>query len=187
MPRAMLSSMQFLELAKDSPKETHEFMFMADAIPPEIASRKYIYMSKSSIDARLKQSFEKQVLFGRRRFVKLLLNDMVRNSLFELIEEDTFKITENGLKRLGTKKEPHVPRPRNIIRRVREILNDWQTKAGHDACWFYPEVFRELCNVVGLEYIEPSKVDRSDFRAHCQKFEEHLYTGKAYEENAENT
>lgn len=37
---------------------------------------------------------------------------------------------------------------------AKEVLQEWVDKQGHERCWYYPEIFRKLCNIL---HVMPSK------------------------------
>jgi hypothetical protein len=43
------------------------------------------------------------------------------------------------------------------------LLQKWVDQQSHDRCWYYPEIFRELCSVFGVQPTVPAffRPDRS--------------------------
>lgn len=39
--------------------------------------------------------------------------------------------------------------------KIRLIIENWATQQGHDRCWYYPEVFREIAELVGAKISFP--------------------------------
>lgn len=33
----------------------------------------------------------------------------------------------------------------NEEQRAKQLLESWIQKQGHEACWYYPDIFKELC------------------------------------------
>ena len=47
---------------------------------------------------------------------------------------------------------------------------------GHDACHYYPEVFKQIADILGIEVklAEPT-ISREEMREGCRKFEDEVY------------
>lgn len=60
--------------------------------------------------------------------------------------------------------------------RTEELLKSWVDKQSHNKCWFYPEIFRELCS---LHRVYPSLPDllpsQEEFKEGCDKYRRELY------------
>jgi hypothetical protein len=44
---------------------------------------------------------------------------------------------------------------------ARKIIQEWVDKRGHDNCWYYPDLFRRLVDVFGIE--KPDIADQLNF------------------------
>lgn len=55
------------------------------------------------------------------------------------------------------------------------LLKGWVEKQGHDQCWFYPEIFRQLCSTFGITAPDPGLPPRAEFRKGCLKYESEVY------------
>ncbi|MBI2452270.1 hypothetical protein HYV50_04320 [Candidatus Pacearchaeota archaeon] len=59
---------------------------------------------------------------------------------------------------------------------ARKALQEWLDKQGHNMCWYYPEIFRELSKI--LEVTPSRKPDlppREEFRPNCERYECEIY------------
>lgn len=61
------------------------------------------------------------------------------------------------------------------LKRAKEILQAWSNKQGHDKCHYYPEVFRELCILLGVRSPLPVLPPKEEFIRGCQAYQEELY------------
>lgn len=61
-----------------------------------------------------------------------------------------------------------------------QIIREWLSKQGHDACWYYPSLFTAMAELHGIETktyrLPPS---RKEFRAGCRRFEDEIYSNLA--------
>ncbi len=60
---------------------------------------------------------------------------------------------------------------------VREIVQEWVDKKGHDKCHYYPELFKRIAEILEIS-INPLDFElppRPEFRKMCGKYEEELY------------
>lgn len=62
------------------------------------------------------------------------------------------------------------------LTRIREILIEWQSKQGHDQCWYYPELFRRLCEELDVECRQPELPrEKAEFDRGCDTFSDEVY------------
>lgn len=58
------------------------------------------------------------------------------------------------------------------IQKITSILIDWDEKRGHDACWFYPEIFKQIADVLEIELKNPQpEISRAEFKEGCRQFQ----------------
>jgi hypothetical protein len=56
------------------------------------------------------------------------------------------------------------------------IIQKWVDKQGHDRCWYYPELFRELMNIFDIENSnQPSLPPLEEFKKGCEKYQKEEY------------
>lgn len=62
------------------------------------------------------------------------------------------------------------------LERCRQTLGKWRELQGHDQCWYYPDLFVNLCATLGIDHSLPSPdMPREEFEAGCQRFQDSLY------------
>lgn len=64
----------------------------------------------------------------------------------------------------------------NKIKEIEKLLIEWDTKQNHDACWYYPEIFKKIGKVLGLNlkggFVYISK---DEFCSGCKRFQDEHY------------
>lgn len=59
---------------------------------------------------------------------------------------------------------------------VREMLQQWVNKQGHDRCWYYPELFTALAERLDVRLaISPSLPPRCEFEDGCRRYQDQQY------------
>ena len=59
---------------------------------------------------------------------------------------------------------------------VRRIIQTWLDKQGHDRCWYYPDLFRELAAALDLKSTVPPKLPTlEEFREGCRWYQSEEY------------
>jgi len=62
------------------------------------------------------------------------------------------------------------------IEAVREVVQEWLDQQGHNRCWYYPELFNKLANLLNLtSKIDPTLPPRHEFEEGCRKFQNEEY------------
>lgn len=62
------------------------------------------------------------------------------------------------------------------IDQAKTLLHNWLNKQGHDRCWYYPEIFKELCSLFNVTMtVEPKLPPRSEFEKGCCKYQDEQY------------
>ncbi len=52
------------------------------------------------------------------------------------------------------------------------ILQEWIDKQGHDRCWYYPELFHQLCEVYVIKSEkQPALPSLEEFKAGCELYQ----------------
>lgn len=65
----------------------------------------------------------------------------------------------------------------NLEAETRSILQEWVDQQGHNRCWYYPELFRRLVALYGVEASkEPALPPEEEFKAGCNKYREEEYS-----------
>ena len=57
------------------------------------------------------------------------------------------------------------------VARTRELIQSWASQQGHDRCWYYPDLFAQLCELHGVESPPPSLPPLEEFRLGCCMFQ----------------
>jgi outer membrane protein assembly factor BamE (lipoprotein component of BamABCDE complex) len=63
-----------------------------------------------------------------------------------------------------------------MIEQVKQILEEWISQQGHNQCWYYPELFRRLCTLLDVKFVEPNLPNRRQFEIGCLKFQNEVFT-----------
>jgi hypothetical protein len=62
------------------------------------------------------------------------------------------------------------------IEMARAALQEWADKQGHERCWYYPEIFRQLCEILGVVVTQPMNLPpRPEFGKGCDRYEKEVY------------
>ena len=61
---------------------------------------------------------------------------------------------------------------KNKEEQARALLQVWLDKQGHDRCWYYPEIFLELCKLFDVKAsLPPSLPTLEEFQEGCKKYQ----------------
>lgn len=72
--------------------------------------------------------------------------------------------------------QPAPPPPSDDkLNAIRLLVNDWLGKQGHDACWYYPDVFRQIASVLGIEAPPVGLPPRCEFESGCKRYQDEVY------------
>lgn len=63
------------------------------------------------------------------------------------------------------------------INQIKTLIKEWLQKHGHDKCWYYPDIFCRIAEIVGVEITEEqlSLPPEDEFEENC-----HIYRKKLY-------
>ena len=63
-----------------------------------------------------------------------------------------------------------------IVIKCRNALKDWVGKQGHDRCWYYPEIFNRLCDILGVKASDHRNLPpRAEFEQGCRRYQNEEY------------
>jgi hypothetical protein len=63
--------------------------------------------------------------------------------------------------------------------RIRSLVLEWANKQDHDACWFYPEIFREIAAELQLNVrSKPMTLSITVFEEGCKKYRAEIFEPK---------
>lgn len=81
-------------------------------------------------------------------------------------EQIRIKITE--LSRLRENDE--------CLKLIKYELESWISKQGHDSCWYYPDIFNKLCEILEIEKPNQNLPLRCEFEKGCRKYQNEVYS-----------
>jgi len=59
---------------------------------------------------------------------------------------------------------------------VKKIIQEWIDKQGHDRCWYYPELFKKLIDLLGIKLSgDPKLPPLDEFKFGCEKYQQEEY------------
>jgi len=61
------------------------------------------------------------------------------------------------------------------VEKIKSIIYEWTNKQGHESCWYYPDVFHQIANIVGIKVGTPAVIPREEFCKGCKRYQEDLY------------
>lgn len=62
---------------------------------------------------------------------------------------------------------------RSAIQAVKQTIQEWLDKQKHDRCWYYPDLFRKLVDLMELKPTrEPCLPPRDEFELGCLRYQE---------------
>ncbi|HLC55822.1 MAG TPA: hypothetical protein VJJ23_01150 [Candidatus Nanoarchaeia archaeon] len=62
------------------------------------------------------------------------------------------------------------------LQKVKQVIQEWMNKQGHDRCWYYPELFNELIKILDIKPSkEPSLPPLKEFKKGCERYQEEEY------------
>lgn len=62
------------------------------------------------------------------------------------------------------------------LEQIRQVILEWDSKKGHDRCWYYPDLFHEIANIVGVHLVQPTeKLSREEFEEGCRMYQQQEY------------
>ena len=58
------------------------------------------------------------------------------------------------------------------VKQIQNVISEWDGKQGHDRCWYYPDLFERIANIVGVQLNNaPVLPTRSEFEEGCRRFQ----------------
>lgn len=58
----------------------------------------------------------------------------------------------------------------------KEAIITWMNKQGHDRCWYYPDIFKKLCNILEIKpTILPCLPPLEEFKRGCEAYQKENY------------
>jgi len=59
---------------------------------------------------------------------------------------------------------------------IKRHITEWVSKQGEEQCWYYPEIFRPIAELCGVDYVDPNLPPRCDFERGCIRFQDEMYS-----------
>lgn len=54
-----------------------------------------------------------------------------------------------------------------------KTMQEWVDKQGHDRCWYYPDLFRKLCEIYGIDANQnPALPSLGEFKKGCETYQQ---------------
>lgn len=63
-----------------------------------------------------------------------------------------------------------------LLTLIKLLVEQWVSKQGHDSCWYYPEIFREIANILGVKYVPQNLPARPEFEGGCKKYTDEVFS-----------
>ena len=121
----------------------------------------YIDVRDASLEGTRGEGENMYKYLGTHRF-----NYLFYDELFEAFE----KRVEN---RIINRNESPIARKYRLIK---ETVQTWLDKQGHDRCHYYPEIFEQLASILEIEASkDPALPPRSEFEQECRKYQDEIY------------
>jgi len=148
--KPMISHESVLEILENN--EWHhfrEFIFLADHISPEVATRTYRYTIRSDC----KQELRFQIKYGKYRLISRVMNSAKRRGLVEIRGSGS----EKELRLLQPKSEPKSESDRNLKKKVdggaslepESEIKDWQEAEGMPHLFHNGKMLRVSFDFIG--------------------------------------
>lgn len=59
---------------------------------------------------------------------------------------------------------------------IKEEVEQWIHKQGHDRCWFYPDIFMKLCEILEIKPTKlPCLPPLEEFKVGCEQYQREEY------------
>lgn len=69
--------------------------------------------------------------------------------------------------------------PEQKLSRIEHLVQEWMDKQGHERCWYYPDLFRQIADVLEIEAnIAPALPPREEFEHGCRRYQDEEYGKK---------
>lgn len=61
------------------------------------------------------------------------------------------------------------------IVQIRLLIEEWANKQGHDSCWFYPDIFRQIALIVEAKIKTQNLPPLEEFKVGCCRYQKEIY------------
>lgn len=62
-----------------------------------------------------------------------------------------------------------------VCEKVKNIIEEWINKQGHDRCWYYPDLFKKLAVIFNIENKQVLLPSREEFEKGCELYQDEQY------------
>ena len=59
--------------------------------------------------------------------------------------------------------------------KIKNCVKQWINKQGHDRCWYYPDIFREISSILEIHPVNSDLPPRKEFELGCKKYQDEEY------------
>jgi hypothetical protein len=65
------------------------------------------------------------------------------------------------------------------LAQIRAAVQRWLDKQGHERCWYYPEIFQEIVDILGIKpTVQPNLPPECEFKEGCERYRGEEYAAK---------
>lgn len=65
--------------------------------------------------------------------------------------------------------------PEEQNQQIKDVVQDWLDKQGHERCWYYPDLFKKIVDIMEIKISEPQLPPRQEFEEGCKRFQNQEY------------
>lgn len=55
--------------------------------------------------------------------------------------------------------------------KIKNVVEEWINKQGHERCWYYPDLFKKIVDILEINIPEPQLPSRQEFETGCKKYQ----------------
>lgn len=65
---------------------------------------------------------------------------------------------------------------REQIELISQLIREWDEKQGHEACWYYPEIFTNIASILGIKLKNQHNLpSKEKFQNGCSQYQKEIY------------
>jgi len=59
------------------------------------------------------------------------------------------------------------------LEQIRQVILEWDGKTGHDRCWYYPDLFKKIADILDIKLTQtPALPSRGEFEDGCRQYQD---------------